>query len=45
MKSKGADRQRMGDGKKLPPNYPERIAAGTRFYIGGWDVLFQVVNI
>ena len=35
----------MGDGKKLPPNYPERIAAGTRFYIGGWDVLFQVVNI
>lgn len=35
----------MADGKRLPANYPERIAAGTRFYIGGWGVLFQVVNL
>lgn len=35
----------MGDSKKLPPNYPERVAPGSRFYLGGHGVLFEIINI
>lgn len=35
----------MANGKRLPPNFPERISAGTRFYLGGWGVLFEIVNL
>ena len=32
----------LGDGKQLPPNYPEPVAAGTRFYLGTRGSLFQI---
>ena len=32
-----------GDGKRLPPQYPEPVAAGTRFYLGSQNLLFQIV--
>lgn len=32
-----------GDGKRLPPHYPEPVAAGTRFYLGSQNLLFQIV--
>lgn len=35
----------LADGKRLPPHNPERIAAGTRFYVGGKTILLQVVNV
>lgn len=33
----------LADGKKLPPNYPESVAAGTRFYLGNRGNMFQIV--
>ena len=33
----------MGDGRKLPPNYPAQLAAGSRFYLGDPNCLFQVI--
>lgn len=35
----------LADGKQLPPNYPEPVAAGTRFYLGNRGNLFQVIVI
>lgn len=35
----------MGDGKRLPPRNPERIAAGTRFYVGGAGILLQIITV
>ncbi len=35
----------MGDERRLPREYPERVAAGSRFYLGGRGVLFEIVNI
>ena len=35
----------LGDGRKLPPNYPTGIAPGTRFYLARPDNLFQVVTL
>ncbi len=32
----------LGNGRQLPPNYPEPVAAGTRFYLGSTDNLFQI---
>lgn len=32
----------MGDGRKLPPNYPHQLAAGSRFYLGDTRCLFQI---
>ena len=32
----------MGDGRKLPPNYPHPLAAGSRFYLGDTRCLFQI---
>lgn len=34
----------LASGKRLPPNYPEHVSVGARFYLGGPDVMFQVVN-
>lgn len=31
-----------GDGRKLPPNYPTQLAAGSRFYLGDASCLFQI---
>ncbi|MCM1064304.1 MAG: DUF805 domain-containing protein [Eubacterium sp.] len=33
----------LADGKKLPPHYPEPVAAGTRFYLGNRGNLFQII--
>ena len=33
----------LADGKQLPPNYPEPVAAGTRFYLGNRGNMFQVI--
>lgn len=33
----------LADGKQLPPNYPEPVAAGTRFYVGNKGNLFQII--
>lgn len=35
----------LADGKRLPPHYPERISAGTRFYVGSPNVVFQIINV
>ncbi len=32
----------MGDGRKLPPSYPAQLAAGSRFYLGDTNCLFQL---
>ena len=32
----------LGNGQKLPPQYPVELAAGTRFYLGDTSNLFQV---
>lgn len=32
-----------GDGKRLPPHYPEPVAVGTRFCLGSQNLLFQIV--
>jgi len=33
----------LGDGRKLPPQYPTQLAAGSRFYLANTGCLFQVV--
>ena len=33
----------LGDGTRLPPNYPRPIAPGTRFYLGASGNLFQCI--
>lgn len=33
----------LGNGKQLPPNYPEPVAAGTRFYLGNRGNLFEII--
>lgn len=33
----------LADGRQLPPNYPEPVAAGTRFYLGNTGNLFQII--
>lgn len=35
----------LADGKQLPPNYPEPVAAGTRFYLGNRGNTFQIIVI
>ena len=35
----------MGDGRRLPPNYPMNIGPGTRFYLSSPGNLFQVTVI
>lgn len=32
----------QGDGRKLPPQYPVQLAAGSRFYLADTNCLFQV---
>lgn len=32
----------LGDGTKLPPNYPIRLNAGSRFYLGSPSILFEI---
>lgn len=32
----------QGDGRKLPPNYPAQLAAGSRFYLANNNCLFQI---
>lgn len=32
-----------GDGKRLVPQYPEPVGAGTRFFLGSQNLLFQIV--
>ncbi len=32
----------LGDGRQLPPNYPTSVAAGSRFYLGTPDYLFEI---
>lgn len=33
----------LASGKQLPPNYPEPVSAGTRFYLGNKKNLFQLI--
>lgn len=33
----------MSDGRKLPPQYPTQVAAGSRFYLADTGNLFQIV--
>lgn len=33
----------LGDGRKLPPNYPMQLVAGSRFYLANVGCLFQIV--
>lgn len=33
----------LADGKRLPPQYPTQVAAGTRFYLGNTGNLFQII--
>lgn len=32
----------LGDGTKLPPNYPIHLRAGGRFYLGSPSILFEI---
>ena len=34
----------FADGRRLPPNYPEPIAVGMRFYLGSPQLLFRLVS-
>lgn len=34
----------QGDGRQLPPNYPVQLTAGSRFYLGDTNCLFQVTR-
>ena len=34
----------FADGRRLPPNYPEPIAAGMQFYLGSPQLLFRLVS-
>lgn len=33
----------LSDGRKLPPQFPTQVGAGTRFYLGDRGNLFQIV--
>lgn len=33
----------LADGKKLPPQYPVQLSAGSRFYLANTGYLFQIV--
>ncbi len=35
----------LGNGTKLPPNYPTTVAPGTRFYLGNPSMLFQITTV
>ena len=35
----------LSDGRKLPPQYPTQVGAGSRFYLGNSANLFQVIII
>ena len=35
----------MGDGRRLPPNYPMNVGPGTRFYLSSPGNLFQITVI
>ncbi len=35
----------LGNGTKLPPNYPTAVAPGTRFYLGNPSMLFQITIV
>lgn len=35
----------MGDGRRLPPNYPMNVGPGTRFYLSNPGNLFQITVI
>ena len=35
----------LADGRKLPPQYPTSVGAGSRFYVGDQSNLFQIVII
>ena len=35
----------LSDGRKLPPQYPTAVGAGSRFYVGDQSNLFQIVII
>ena len=35
----------MGDGRRLPPNYPMSVGPGTRFYLSNPGNLFQITVI
>lgn len=33
----------LADGRKLPPQYPVQLSAGSRFYLANTDYMFQIV--
>lgn len=33
----------LADGRKLPPQYPTQLAAGSRFYLANTEYMFQIV--
>lgn len=33
----------LSDGRKLPPQYPTQVGAGSRFFLGNQSILFQIV--
>lgn len=35
----------LGDGRKLPPNYPMQLTAGSSFYLGSGENRFQITLI
>ena len=35
----------LSDGRRLPPQYPTAVGAGSRFYVGDQNNLFQIVII
>ena len=35
----------QGDGRRLPPSYPTQLAAGSRFYLGTPNCLFQIALV
>ncbi len=35
----------LGNGTKLPANYPTTVAPGTRFYLGNPSMLFQITTV
>lgn len=33
----------LADGRKLPPQYPVQLAAGSRFYLANTEYMFQII--
>lgn len=33
----------LGSGRRLPPNYPERVGGYERFFLGGTNVMFDIM--